>query len=440
MFDKFKHSLYSNRIQGWSEVVSNRKMKKLENNHIIIVSIATALCLIGDSMLYITLPIYWKDAGLTSIWQVGFLLSINRFVRLPANPIIGWIYKKVTLRTGLLIAVIIGSITTVGYGVVEGFIGWVILRGLWGIAWSFFRIGGLSAVVLFAEDNSRGKAMGLYNGLHRLGSLFGMLLGGILVPLFGFNIISILFGIVSVAGLPIILFRLKEQPISSETVPKKSTNKGFFKNDIGSTITIMFSGFFIAMLIQGILTATLSSLIEYHFGEKPSLLGIVISVTALSGSIQSARWVWEPFLGTKVGIWSDGKRGRIPLYIGFLALSSILFGMLSLHLAIFVWLFIILLVMAASTAITTLTDAIASDVARETNAISFLTIYSIVQDLGAAIGPFTGYYFIEKVNGYYYLYWGSSIVLLLLMLAWCSIFLYKKLTSNQVIHSDGLGK
>lgn len=48
-------------------------------------------------MLYVALPIYWETAGLESIWQVGVLLSINRFIRLPFNPLISWMYKHISL-------------------------------------------------------------------------------------------------------------------------------------------------------------------------------------------------------------------------------------------------------------------------------------------------------------------------------------------------------
>lgn len=185
------------------------------------VSIVTALSLLGDSMLYIALPIYWKEAGLESIWQVGILLLINRFIRLPFNPLVGWIYQKISLQTGLIIAVILGSVTTLGYGFVKGFIGWLILRGIWGIAWSFFRIGGLSTVVYYAEENHRGKAMGLYNGLYRLGSLFGMLLGGLLVPIWGLTFISTIFGAISFTGLLFVVRSDKVQPDKQKENIKK---------------------------------------------------------------------------------------------------------------------------------------------------------------------------------------------------------------------------
>jgi MFS family permease len=219
------------------------------------VAIVTDLSLLGDSMLYIVLPIYWEEVGLDSIWQVGILLSINRFIRLPFNPIVGWIYKRISLRTGLVIAVVPGSITTLGYGFFKGFVAWIILRGLWGIAWSFFRIGGLSSVAYYADANHRGEAMGLYNGLYRLGSLFGMLLGGIFVMIIGLEAVSIIFGCFSILGLPLIIRSFgtglsaqaeKVATTIQESLPTPSMLK--------HKVIIIMNGFFIAMLFQGVMS------------------------------------------------------------------------------------------------------------------------------------------------------------------------------------------
>ncbi|WP_048313778.1 MFS transporter [Pseudomonas aeruginosa] len=172
---------------------------------VVIVALVTALCLAGDSMLYIALPIYWHEVGLEALWQVGVLLSINRLIRLPFNPLIGRLYKHLALKTGLLLAVVIGVLSTAGYGLASGFLAWVLLRGLWGIGWSFFRIGGLSAVVYCAADHQRGRAMGLYNGLYRLGSLVGMLLGGLLVPVLGLPALALSFAFLALLGLPLLV-------------------------------------------------------------------------------------------------------------------------------------------------------------------------------------------------------------------------------------------
>ena len=46
--------------------------------------------------------------------------------------------------------------------------------------------------------------MGTYNGLWRLGDLVGVLFGGFLVPMFGLQSVSIIFGMMALVGLPLI--------------------------------------------------------------------------------------------------------------------------------------------------------------------------------------------------------------------------------------------
>ncbi|MGD6792625.1 MFS transporter [Metabacillus indicus] len=389
-------------------------------NIITLTAIITALSLLGDSMLYIALPIYWKEAGLDSIWQVGILLSINRFIRLPVGPAVGWLYKRISLKTGLLIAISIAALTTLGYGLFKGFIAWIILRGLWGIAWSFFRIGGLSAVALYSNENRRGEAMGSYNGIYRLGSLAGMLIGGLLVPYIGLEAVSTLFGMITILGIPFILLGF---PRSSGAKADKEIQKmSSVPFEYKQKLFIIISGFFITLFIQGVLTATLSSLINHHFGKEVSLAGLIISVTFLSGLLQSARWMWEPFLGKKIGSLSDGKFGRLPLFVFSLFFTSLTFALISYEMSAGIWIASALAVLLGATAISTLSDAIAVDAAKHARIVPFLTLYSVFQDVGAAFGPFLGYAIIELENGFSYLYWGGTIVFSLMGLLW--IFLH----------------
>ncbi|WP_404354947.1 MFS transporter [Cytobacillus firmus] len=390
----------------------------LSSQPIIIVAFVTALSLLGDSMLYIALPIYWGTAGLESIWQVGVLLSINRFIRLPFNPIAGWIYKHLSLKAGLIIAVLLGGFTTIGYGVFEGFAAWVILRALWGIAWSFFRIGGLSVVAVYAENNKRGSSMGLYNGLYRTGSLVGMLVGGLLVPIIGLSTVSIAFGLLSLLGLPLMLSSKINQV---EETPGKIDTMAEEKPFIGRTAykaAIIVSGFLLAMLYQGILTSTMSSLIEHFYGESISIWNVVVSVTFLSGLIQAVRWTWEPFLGKTVGHWSDGAPGRLPIFIVSLIFAGGVFGLVSAKLPLWLWIAVTLLVMAGATILSTILDTIALDTAKTANLVSFLTVYTIFQDVGAALGPSISYIIIQLEAGFTFLYWSGSFILLILAAIW----------------------
>lgn len=373
-------------------------------------------------MLYIVLPVYWKDAGLESLWQVGILLSVNRFVRLPLNPVIGWLYNKMTLRTGLITAVLMGAITTVGYGLFKGFAIWFILRCLWGVAWSFLRMGGYFTVISYSNDGNRGHLMGSYNGISRLGSLVGMLVGGLLVPFLGLQVVCLLFGIIILLGLPLILFFISHKKVTdafaSPTDKELNAANRLWTIPV---IRVLACGLMIALL-QAIFSSTLSLIIDTNYSGSVSIFGIILSSTAFAGILQSARWVWEPFLAPKIGRKSDGPRGRGPLFLLSLICAAAGYAMIAWELPVQFWIIIVLFVMMTGTATHTLMDAMASDTAKATSVIAVMTAYSVATDLGSALGPMLTYLFIELENGLLVVYFSSAAAYLGLMLWYRPVF------------------
>ncbi|OLU35093.1 MFS transporter [Pseudomonas sp. PA27(2017)] len=397
-----------------------RPVEQPASRPLVVVALATALCLAGDSMLYIALPVYWQDVGLDALWQVGVLLSVNRLIRLPFNPLIGWLYQRISLRTGLLLATVLGAATTLGYGIAKGFLVWLVLRAAWGIGWSFFRIGGLSAVVYCSDGQSRGQAMGLYNGLYRLGSLAGMLLGGLLVPLYGLPALALSFTGLALLGLPLLLrhFHLPAGHDQQHIAPARGSRALLDGKPAAGARGVLVNGFCVALLIQGVLAATLSALIAHFYGNELDVFGLLLGATALSGVLQALRWAWEPWLGRRVGAWSDGPGGRSRLYGWTLMGAAASFGLMASGLPLIAWIAVTMLVMVLATALTTLSDALASDAASAGNVVAFMTRYSIAQDLGAALGPLLAYLLIELDNGFAWLYWGGSLIYLLLAVTW----------------------
>lgn len=78
------------------------------------------------------------------------------------------------------------------------------MRCLWGVAWSFLRLGGLLSVLDVSNDSNRGEMMGLYNGLWGLGHLGGALFGGLLVEAIGLGSVSLIFGGIALLCVPFI--------------------------------------------------------------------------------------------------------------------------------------------------------------------------------------------------------------------------------------------
>lgn len=391
-----------------------KQENELENRRpIIVIALITAACLVGDSMLYMALPTHWQEAGLNSLWEVGVLLAINRLVRLPLNPAVGWIYKKISNRSGILLAVVMSIFTTLAYGYVQSFSGWLLVRCTWGVAWTFLRLGAYFVIIEIADDNNRGHYMGTYNGLYRLGSLVGMLAGGFLADYYGLGITALLFGSITCLSLPFVfLYVPKSKPVIEV---QKVKQKVKWRN--AGVMWGLITGGIIAMIYQGVIAATLSHLIQVHTGNEILLWGFALGSASLAGILQALRWSWEPWLAPWFGKLSDGKFGRRPLLVVSLFAAGAFFALLPLSIPLLLWLAVILGIQITGTVLTTLADAVASDMAACTAKVAVMSWYSFAIDLGAALGPILAY-LLNELWGGYAAYLSVAIILLLLAGKW----------------------
>ena len=386
-------------------------LQTFEKRPIVVIALLTAACLVGDSMLYVVLPTHWEEAGLTSLWQVGIILSINRLVRLPLNPFVGWLYTKISARTGVLIAVTLAFLTTLSYGVVHGFIWFLVVRSLWGIAWAFLRLGAYFTILDFSTDATRGKSMGLYNGLYRLGSLVGMLIGGFLADMYGLTFASIVFSLITLCCLPIVFAVIK--PTTQGMVAKHAENERDFSVwKHRNVLSVLGIGMFFALIYQGIVTSTLSYVIEIHNSSLVLVFGLLIGASSLAGILQAIRWGFEPFLAPLFGSLTDGKSGRYPLLLISTLSASILFALISFDLPLWLWIGVLLLIQVTATSLTTIADALAADTASNNNArVKIMTTYSLLIDFVAALGPMLAYGMNQFIHPYAS-FWFASFVLL----------------------------
>ena len=114
---------------------------------------------------YIVLPVHYQDAGLSSLWEVGIILSMNRLIRLPLNPLVGRLYRVISIRGGILLATLLAAVSTLGYALAESLAVWLLLRAVWGLSWTLLRIGGFFCILDVSDNSTRGYYMGLYLSL-----------------------------------------------------------------------------------------------------------------------------------------------------------------------------------------------------------------------------------------------------------------------------------
>ncbi|MBQ4616408.1 MAG: MFS transporter [Mailhella sp.] len=375
---------------------------------VIIFALITAACVAGDSMLYVVLPVHWKSAGLSSLWEVGLLLSLNRLARLPLNPLAGWVYSRMSTKTGAVLAAMLAVGTTMGYGLVEGLAAWAVLRVLWGLSWSFLKLGGLFTVMDVAGENERGYLVGLYSGIYRLGSLAGMLGGGLLADFFGLKATAFACAALAVTGVVASFVLLKRIPPDRRNAAAEKTGE---KPSVLSVLRsptllwVLLACLVVKLLTEGFFMSTLSPLLEHHWGETISCFGLALGCASVSGFIQSLRWGWDPVLSPLVGHISDGRLGRVTMFAGGCWVCAGLLALTTLKLPLWPWLSLLIGFLVCCTVMTTLSDALATDVAAESQAVVVITAYTFAIDLGAALGPLGGFAAIE--------FWGMDTAYLL---------------------------
>lgn len=183
-------------------------------------------------------------------------------------------------------------------------------------------------------------------------------------------------------------------------------------------ILVIMTGMLLAFFIQGMFTSTLSLIMKQHYSEQVQFVGITVGVAALAGMVQSARWLWEPMIALKFGSISDGRFGRIRLLLLFLLISSISLAFIPLKMSIYSWLVIIFVFMMSATVLTTVTDAIATDIGLEYDSNLVMTYYTLFIDIGAALGPFIVYLIIDFQHGVTSSYLFGSVMFLSLTVQW----------------------
>lgn len=290
----------------------------MQSSHaVVFIALATAFSLLGDQMLYSVLPTHYAKIGLMP-YQVGIILSVNRWVRLITNTLAEKLCQRYNLTALMTGSLILGAMLTAVYGVVTSFPILLIARMLWGLSWSFIRQIGLMTVVDTTPPSMIGQRMGFYNGVSRLGSLGGNFLGGLAHDIIGFTLTLFLFAIISLTGTP--LGWLARRAVLHENREKESVE------DSGWVPKLMICGFVIGCVGPGILMSTLGVVLVETVGTSLNLWGMVIGVATLNGLLLSSRWIADALGAPLLGHISDrlGRKmsGTIYFGIGMLALFS----------------------------------------------------------------------------------------------------------------------
>lgn len=389
--------------------------------------IPLSLIIMGDSILYVILPTNFEFFGITSYmgipyeFWIGFILSINRFVRFFSNIISVKIFTKLGFRSTIFFACFLGAGSTLFYALFKGVILILIARIIWGFSYSLFRLGYQLKVFSFSV-NDYGKYLGYCLGVQRTGSFLVVTLGVLMSIKFGIYFTLIILSLLIIPAL-LVSFFIKDLDLSKFSPSKINWNLSYNDQDKylkNKIINISFFKFSSSFTSNGLAIATIT----------PFLLSInknfynVETILAIAGFIVGFRWIADIFFGIIFGTISDKFGRKINIIIStFLMIIAILLSLSGIN--FYLSIVCIVLMFFFSVSLETSLDSFLGEISPEKQKSSIVSRYSTWQDLGAALGPMVGFIFATNLGisfGYY---------LSIFMLAICIISFLKIFTNQE---------
>ena len=346
-----------------------------------LVSAVVSLSLLGDSLLYAVLPARPEDFHVL-VWQVGVLLGANRLVRLITNELAGRMMHRSDSNKPLLLAVIIGSLTTASYTLPWGFWGLLVARMVWGACWSVLRVEGYLSVLDISTARNRGRIFALYQVIIRSGSGGGVLLGGFLCDLVGIRQTFLIYCVVSAIGAPLVLRSPPGTPTSSVSQKGRTPRLNIDR----SHIILWVCALGISLVDQMFSNLTGRIVVDRIMPGFPYLFG----VASLTGLLLSFKSIGSLIITPLAGALGDRfGRTRFLLILTLSQIAVIAILAVTSH-----WLLTILVLIAQfmiAIAARLIIYSMAGDRAVSEARAIYMSRFATFTDFGTAVGPILGF-------------------------------------------------
>jgi MFS family permease len=406
---------------------------------LLVISSAVALSLLGDQMLYAVLPAVHEAVGVP-VTAVGLLLSANRLIRLLTNSLAGYVIERFGRHWPFVLALLLGGVTTVAYGVVYGVWAFLVARLLWGTAWSFIRIEGMSTALDMASEETRGRYMGFFQAISRIGSAMALLAGGVFADTIGFRITFILFGVCTGCAALLAHVEMRWQRAQSVPPPRSrattsspppvplTTPRHALDRPTRWRMGVASCGTFSTFLVSSLVSATLGYMLRTRFGATPVLGAVPVGIASLTGVLLSTRGFLDLGFAPVAGYFADHWGPHRIIAYG-MSVNILMVAALALSLPLWCVIGILLAVSIVGVTLNVTFNTVAGDMAPPGKRSMFLSLFVTCQDLGSATGPLLGYW-IGPAFGVDWLYLSGALILLLASLLYVGTFPSARLLSR----------
>ena len=378
------------------------KAERGDNRPIVSLGATVAFCLLGDSMLYAVLPTKMDELFLSAV-QVGWLLSVNRFVRILTNPLAASLFSRFKLKPLIAAAVLLSAWSTASYAFTFSFAGLLVARGCWGVCWSLLRLGGYLAILSPKGPLQQGRSIGVFIRVYRSGMLAGLLLGGPLADLLGYGNTVFFLAACTLLGFFTIRCWPSLEPSRKTSQSPSALTALIHPKHLPLSATAMGT----SLIAAGLVGATTGHYLKERFGSFTMDLGpLLLSVTTLTAALLSSRHAYSLLLAPSLGRLADRLGARL---CGQLGLCLLLAGSGALLLRPGLsWSILSHLLVFLGGTILSITLPLELGRAVNDNVRSHaLAAQATWSDLGAAVGPILGYGLADRFG----LSWGYAFAL-----------------------------
>ncbi|MFZ0450313.1 MAG: MFS transporter [Desulfatiglandaceae bacterium] len=348
---------------------------------VLALSIARMTDAMGNSILFIVLPLYVAKIPPTAYLHfplpvlVGILLALYGLVNSVLQPFMGALSDRMGRRKVLiLIGLGLMGMGTIGFIPATTFLELVSLRMLQGIGVAITIPASMAIMAAVTEQKTRGGAMGVYSTLRIVGFAIGPLVGGFLKVTWGFNAAFVAGAGFIAAAMVLVHFWVEEvkiPPKSLHTPPFKILDRKLMHPGILSAAAATF-----IMAIAFSMVTTLEN--EFNARLDISALGFSIAFS----SLMVGRLLFQVPLGRLSD--SVGRKPIIILGLLFIAPITALLGEVT---TLQQFIFLRVLQGIATAGIGAPAFAVAADLSQVGGEGRQMSLITLGFGLGLALGP-----------------------------------------------------
>jgi len=273
-------------------------------------ALALALGLPGDTVLYLLLPMYAEQFGVT-LAQAGLLLAANRLVRIAGYGFVARFYARQGDRMTCTLAVVAAALCALGYATLSGLWALLPLRLLWGLSFAALNLS--TQALATADPVGAARRSGRSRAYTALGPVIALPVAALLAYAWGPRQVFWILAIAALAGLAVTrLLPARPQPAPTTRRGLKLPNSldvwsflegltldglfiiglSYLGRDILPGGAVMVAGVLLAVRYLGeILLSPAGGRLAERFGAERLL--VVLSLATSAALIGfGAGWLW----------------------------------------------------------------------------------------------------------------------------------------------------